>query len=137
MRKGLKRSRQREAILAYLKSTKEHPTADMIYEAVRKEIPNISLGTVYRNLNLLEECGDIYKFSCDGKSDRFDWRTEAHYHVMCTNCGAVMDLDIDPLSHINVLAESAFDGEIHDHSIYFRGLCEQCLKEVKQEPEEE
>jgi Fur family peroxide stress response transcriptional regulator len=129
MRTGLKRSRQRDAILSYLKSTKEHPTADMIYENVRKEIPNISLGTVYRNLNLLDECGQIMKFSCDGKSDRFDWNTEPHYHVMCMKCGAVMDLEIDTLSHIDILAESAFDGEIHGHSIYFRGICEKCLNE--------
>ena len=68
MRTGLKRSKQRDAIVNYLRSTKEHPTADTIYMNVKKEIPNISLGTVYRNLNLLVACGDIIKISCDNKS---------------------------------------------------------------------
>jgi len=128
MKMKLKRSRQREAILAYLRSTNEHPTADMVYENVRKEIPNISLGTVYRNLNLLVDCEDILKFTFDGKSDRFDWNVEPHYHVMCTRCGAVTDLKLEPLNHIDVLAESAFNGKISGHSIQFRGLCEKCAK---------
>lgn len=128
MKTKLKRSRQREAILAYLRSTNEHPTADMVYENVRKEIPNISLGTVYRNLNLLVDCEDIIKLTVDGKSDRFDWNVEPHYHVMCTRCGSVMDLKIDPLNHIDVLAESAFDGKISGHFIQFKGLCGKCVK---------
>ncbi|MDO4943038.1 MAG: transcriptional repressor [Lachnospiraceae bacterium] len=128
MKTKLKRSRQREAILAYLRSTNEHPTADMVYENVRKEIPNISLGTVYRNLNLLVDCEDIIKLTIDGKSDRFDWNLKPHYHVMCTRCGSVMDLKIDPLNHIDVLAESAFEGKISGHSIQFKGLCGKCVK---------
>ena len=126
----LKRSRQREEILAYLRSTNEHPTADMVYENVRKEIPNISLGTVYRNLNLLADCNDILKLTFDGKSDRFDWNVEPHYHVLCECCGSVTDLYIEPLKHIDVLAESAFDGRISGHMIQFRGLCEKCVKLV-------
>ncbi|MEE1312206.1 MAG: transcriptional repressor [Lachnospiraceae bacterium] len=130
MKTGLKRSKQRDAILDYLKSTKEHPTADMVYLNVREVFPNISLGTVYRNLNLLAECGDIIKLSCDGKSERFDGNIEPHYHIMCTECGNVMDLDMEPLNHINILAESAFEGTVQDHVIYFKGICKKCLKGI-------
>lgn len=130
MKMGLKRSRQREAILEYIKSTKVHPTADMVYENVRKEIPNISLGTVYRNLNLLVEANEIQKIRVDGKTDRFDWITEPHYHVICTECECVMDLKMEPLTHINILAENTFDGKITDHSIIFKGVCKKCLKGV-------
>lgn len=130
MKAARKRSKQREAILDYLKSTKEHPNADMVYENVRKEIPNISLGTVYRNLNLLSESGEIQKFSIDGKSDRFDFETKSHYHVFCHQCDRVMDLEMEPLKEIEGLAEKAFEGEIEGHSICFFGRCKNCLKKM-------
>ena len=88
----LKYSRQREAIKSYLVSRHDHPTADMVYTAIRKIYPNISLGTVYRNLTLLEEQGDIIKISCGENSDRFDGRTDPHYHIICRECGCVEDL---------------------------------------------
>ena len=130
MRTGLKRSKQRDAIVNYLRSTKEHPTADTIYMNVKKEIPNISLGTVYRNLNLLAACGDIIKISCDNKSDRFDGNLHSHYHVICTECGEVMDLEMEPLDHVNVLAGAVFDGRIEEHVVYFKGICKKCLKKL-------
>ncbi|MDO4169267.1 MAG: transcriptional repressor [Lachnospiraceae bacterium] len=133
MKTGSKRSRQREAILEYIKSTKEHPSADMVYEHVRKEIPNISLGTVYRNLNLLAEANEIRKVNCDGKSDRFDCVSEPHYHVLCTKCGCVMDLKMDSLAHIDILADNTFEGKITGHSIFFKGICKKCLKGVDTE----
>ena len=123
-------SQQRENILLNLQGRKDHPTADMVYEGVKEIQPNISLGTVYRNLNLLAECGDIIKLSCDGKSERFDGNIEPHYHIMCTECGNVMDLDMEPLNHINILAESAFEGTVQDHVIYFKGICKKCLKGI-------
>ena len=80
----LKYSRQRESIKDYLNSTTEHPTADTVYLNVRKEFPNISLGTVYRNLNLLAEIGDAIKIPTPNGGDRFDGRTIPHYHFCCT-----------------------------------------------------
>ena len=82
----LKYSRQREAIKEYLHNTKEHPTADKVYVNIRKEYPNISLGTVYRNLNLLVEHGEILKLSCTDGSDRFDGNPVPHYHFVCNKC---------------------------------------------------
>ena len=79
----LKRSKQRDAIVAFLKTRKDHPTADMVYHEIRQTIPNISLGTVYRNLSLLSDRGEILRLSCDGKTDRFDADIRPHYHFIC------------------------------------------------------
>lgn len=124
----LKYSRQREAIKEYLKSTKEHPTADTVYMHIREQNPNISLGTVYRNLNLLTELGEIRRLTCGDGVDRFDATTTQHYHVICGCCNRVFDLEIEPMKEINQIAESAFAGTIQSHSILFFGTCNECLE---------
>ncbi len=122
-----KYSRQREAIKEYLMSTKEHPTADTIYMHIRETNPNISLGTVYRNLNLLAEMGEINKLSCGDGSDRFDATTQQHYHVMCQCCNRIFDLDVEPMEEINERVKNSFAGKIHSHSILFFGTCNDCI----------
>lgn len=124
----LKYSRQREAIKEYLMSTKEHPTADTVYMHIREQNPNISLGTVYRNLNLLTEIGEIQKLTCGDGSDRFDATTEQHYHVMCKCCNGVSDLDLDPVKEINEAAQQIYGGCIDTHSILFYGTCKTCME---------
>ena len=79
---NLKYSRQREAIKEFLASTKEHPTADTVYMHVREEFPRISLGTVYRNLNLLADMGEINKITTPDGGDRFDGSVEPHYNLI-------------------------------------------------------
>ena len=121
----LKYSRQREAIKTYLEGRTDHPTADMVYTAIREIYPNISLGTVYRNLTLLAQQGEILKISCGESSDRFDAKTMPHYHFICEECGQVEDLmDIDT-NAINKLAEMNFDGEVLGHQLYFYGRCKE------------
>lgn len=126
---ALKYSRQREAIKTYLMSVKEHPTAEMIYNKIREEYPNISLGTVYRNLTLLVELGEIVKVpSLDG-CDHFDGDTSRHYHFICTECGSIMDLDADVIGDLKELHERAnrnFGGTVEGSSVYFYGKCECC-----------
>ena len=122
----VKYSRQREAIKHYLKNTKSHPTANTIYEDLSKEYPNISLGTVYRNLNFLVENGDIIRLNCGEDVDRFDADTDAHYHFLCRICHEVSDLEMESLTHINTLASASFDGEIEGHSVFFQGICAKC-----------
>lgn len=124
---ALKYSRQRESIKNYLMHTKEHPTADTVYTNVRKEFPNISLGTVYRNLNLLAETGNAIKIATPFGGDRFDGNTEPHYHFVCTCCGKVIDLDMENIDHINEIAGKNFSGEILSHSTLFYGRCEDCI----------
>lgn len=123
-----KYSRQRESIKEYLYNTKEHPTADNIYIKIREKYPNISLGTVYRNLNLLVAQGEIIKLSTGDGSDRFDGNPLPHYHFVCTECSCIQDLDIAPdaLDHINRIASAGFDGEIKGHSTFFYGKCSKC-----------
>lgn len=128
---ALKYSRQRESIKEYLMSTKEHPTADTVYLHVKKEFPNISLGTVYRNLNLLADIGEAVKISTLNGGDRFDGTTTPHYHFFCTECGAVLDLDMENIDTINQLAGKNFDGEIDSHNITFYGRCGDCIKNLK------
>lgn len=123
---ALKYSRQREAIKNYLCSTTTHPTADMIYENIRLVFPKISLGTVYRNLNLLVEHGEISKISCGDGCDRFDRNPLPHNHFICTECHAVLDLEMENFDHINALANANFDGKIQGHMTYFFGKCPKC-----------
>ncbi len=123
-------SRQREAIREYLASTKSHPTADMVYNQIQSIYPNISLGTVYRNLNLLVEQGDAIKLSCGDGMEHFDYDTSEHYHFICKNCGNVIDLNMESINHINTIAGSVFDGKIDGSITYFYGICPACLSDT-------
>lgn len=125
----LKYSRQREAIKDFLMTRKDHPTADTVYMNVKKEFPNISLGTVYRNLTLLSELGEIAKIRVGDGTDHFDANVEPHYHFVCTECGSVIDLDMENLSGLQELAAANFDGEIQGHVAYFYGICGKCVRE--------
>lgn len=127
--KVIKYSRQREAIVKFLEGRKDHPTAEYIYRNIREEYPNISLGTVYRNLALLEKLGKVSKISCDDGNDHFDPNPEPHYHFICRECGGVSDVDMDNIDFINTLAEKNFGGRIHGHKVYFYGVCAHCVKD--------
>lgn len=125
---ALKHSRQRESIKEFLMTRKDHPTADVVYENMKLIYPNISLGTVYRNLSLLTDIGEIKKLSSFGGADRFDARTDQHCHFMCTECGQVIDLDIEEMNPLLEKAGENFKGEISHYNARFFGLCENCLK---------
>lgn len=122
----LKYSRQRESIKRYLDSHRIHPTAETVYQSMREEYPNISLGTVYRNLNLLAARGEILRISTGNGPDRYDGNTLLHYHFICTECGQVLDLDMEPQMHLNAVAAERFEGTITDHATQFFGLCPKC-----------
>ena len=111
-------------------STREHPTADTVYMHVKKDFPNISLGTVYRNLNLLTDIGEAIKISTPDGGDRFDGRLEPHNHFLCTKCGRLLDLDLDmhSIEEVNRLAAENFDGIITSSSTLFYGECSDCIK---------
>lgn len=128
---ALKYSRQREAIKNYLEGRKDHPTADMVYTAIREVYPNISLGTVYRNLTLLAKQGEISKISCGETSDRFDIRTDPHYHFICEKCGRVEDLPDMDMQAVNAWAGENYDGDIFGHQLYFYGRCRECKEKEK------
>lgn len=123
---GMKYSRQRELIRNYLASTTSHPTADKVYDEIRKEIPNISLGTVYRNLNQLAEAGEILKVSCGDGCDHFDGNPNPHYHFICKSCHCVLDLGMRPTTTLDALANKDFEGTIEGSVTYFFGICPSC-----------
>jgi Fur family peroxide stress response transcriptional regulator len=125
----MKYSRQRAAILTFLQSRKDHPTAELVYTNVKEEFPNISLGTVYRNLNRLVEAGMVSKLSFgSADTEHFDYDTTPHLHFVCDRCGAVVDLPVrESFSHIDEQAAAGFDGQIRGHRLYFCGLCGECL----------
>lgn len=118
-------SKQREAVYADLLSRYDHPTADEVYFSVKKDLPNISLATVYRNLKLLESEGLILRITTDD-SDRYDGHTQSHYHLMCDSCKKISDLNIRSGFNLNDLPDSKFDGEIRTHALLFFGLCKDC-----------
>lgn len=126
MQPKIKYSRQRLAILNELKSRFDHPTADTIYAKVRKTIPNISLGTVYRNLAFLAQQGDIIKIPATAGSEHFDGNPAPHYHFKCNVCGSVSDVAVDLMENLTEMAGRLVDGVVTGHSIMFEGKCRAC-----------
>ena len=126
--KTLKYSRQREAIKGFLSTRKDHPSADTVYAKVRKEYPNISLGTVYRNLALLESLGEIMKITTGLGTERYDGNPSPHNHFVCNNCQCVIDLEMESIDSIKKVAAKNFDGTIEGYTTIFNGLCSDCTK---------
>ncbi len=129
----LKHSKQREMIKDFLMSRKDHPTADVVYMNVRQQNPNISLGTVYRNLTLLADIGEIQRLRLGDGVDHFDADISKHYHFICSHCNRVIDLEMEDIDSVLEIAGRRFKGRILGHTTYFNGLCEDCMKEDKTE----
>jgi Fur family peroxide stress response transcriptional regulator len=122
----MRKSKQRDAILKVLMSTTSHPTAEWLYEEVRKEIPNISLGTVYRNLRLMKRQGEILELEQAGAHGRFDGNSANHYHFRCDECGMVFDIDEPLVVGIDERVERNTGFKVSHHRLEFRGLCRSC-----------
>ncbi len=127
---AVKYSRQRQLIYNFLMSRKDHPTADVVYQNVRQEHPNISLGTVYRNLTLLSERGDIQRLQVGDGVDHFDADTSQHCHFLCSECDSLTDLRIDGLDDALARVRQSFDGRIEKQATCFYGVCGRCLREA-------
>ncbi len=124
----LKYSRQREAIKTFLAGRYDHPTAETVYLGIKEDFPNISLGTVYRNLSLLSDIGEIQKLST-GIGPTVLTGIRLYIIILSANIvAAFCDLSVDGLDHINALANQGFDGEIEGHITYFYGKCADCKK---------
>jgi Fur family transcriptional regulator, ferric uptake regulator len=117
---------QRQIILEELGKVTSHPTANEVYDMVRKRLPRIGLGTVYRNLELMAESGLILKLEVGGTQKRFDATTNLHYHVRCSECGRVDDIELPVQSKLDRLAAKACDYQILGHHIEFSGICPDC-----------
>ena len=124
---------QRQVILEELGKVKTHPTANEVYDMVRRRLPRIGLGTVYRNLELMADNGIILKVEVGGTQKRFDATVTPHYHIRCSSCGKVNDIDIAIQEQINEAAENASNYKILGHHIEFSGICRECLDRSEEE----
>lgn len=127
---NLRKSKQREKILELLKSTESHPTASWIYDQLKPNFPNLSLGTVYRNLNILVMQNEIHEVNFGSTYDRYDAKVDKHYHFICEQCGSITDVELDVFTQINEKIDSMVHGKTQRHRLEFYGICEKCLKQV-------
>jgi len=125
-------SKQREAILRVLRSTTSHPTADWVYEQVRKKLPRISLGTVYRNLRLMTQEEIILELDFAGTPSRFDANTQPHSHFICEQCGRIFDVAVPVHEEINERIARKTGFKVSNHQLDFSGLCKDCQAEISQ-----
>lgn len=117
---------QRQIILEELAKVKTHPTASELYDMVRKRLPRIGLGTVYRNLELMAENGMILKLEVGGTQKRFDATTDTHYHIRCSVCGKVDDIDTPVMDALVNSAAETTSYQIVGHHVEFTGVCKDC-----------
>ena len=123
-----KQFRKRNAILNYLRCTDTHPSAEMVYSHLKQEYPDISLGTVYRNLAMFKDKGEIISVGTVGGVERFDGNTMPHVHFVCTECKAVSDLpQIHVPEELNRKVTAQTGGKIHMCQLTFVGQCNQCI----------
>ena len=123
----LRMTRQRQTILDIFRTPGRHFTADDVYMNVRRKLPKVSLGTVYRNLDILSQAGLIRKLSLGGVQRQYDGGLHHHYHVQCIRCGKVADVPAERIGDLNSAARETSDFEILDHELGFRGICAECL----------
>ena len=127
-----KNTKQRGLVLSAVRAHRDHPSADEIYLDVREKDPKISRGTVYRNLSVLAESGDITHVKVPA-AERFDFRLDKHYHLICTGCGAVIDADIPYCDDYDRRVEEQSGFKVELHRTIFEGLCPECRKHAEQD----
>ena len=131
MTPATKQFRKRNAILAYLRSTDVHPSADMVYAHLKPEIPDLSLGTVYRNLSMFRPQGTVGSVGTVNGVERFDGNTVPHGHFICTGCGRVLDLEGVTLPQEALdAAKTCSGGSIEGFQLQFTGLCAACRQKL-------
>ena len=123
---ALRHSKHRESLLNLLKSVKSHPSAEWLYSELKKENQNISLATIYRNLNQLYDYGEIIKLDIGDGIEHYDATTHDHCHFICTNCKSVIDIDIPSATNLNSEAEKLNDILVNKSNLFFYGLCPTC-----------
>lgn len=120
---------QRHAILEYLFKSMTHPTADDIYKALEGKFPNMSVATVYNNLRVFKEVGLVRELNYGDSSSRFDSVTTDHYHVMCNDCGKIVDFYYPGLDEVETLAEHVTGFKVTSHRMEIYGTCPECSKQ--------
>ncbi len=129
--RNYKRSRQREHIYKLLQSTNKHPTASWIYDQLKPDFPNLSMGTVYRNINILLDQNLIQKLVAGSSFDRYDANTDPHYHFTCRECKAVDDIYLELFETLNEEVSQTTGYQVEDHRLDFYGICPDCLQQER------
>lgn len=122
---------QRRIIVEAVLGREDHPTADRIYEEVKKRVPEISRATVYRTLEALVEMGAIRRAHYLGPASRFDANTTHHQHLVCVRCNSVVDFEDSRLDDLPIPDPTNTGFQISDYSVYYTGVCSQCQEEAK------
>jgi len=126
MSTAMRYSHQRQRILEAVKNRCDHPTAAMVFEELRMEMPRLSLGTVYRNLNQLSDAGKLRKIPLADGSCRFDGNLGAHSHIVCTQCGTVADVMLPELPALTEAVNRDTNFDLHTYEIVMHGCCSGC-----------
>lgn len=129
---GVRITPQRHAILEYLLQSMSHPTADEIYKALEGKFPNMSVATVYNNLRVFKEVGLVRELTYGDSSSRFDCDISDHYHVICEDCGKIVDFHYPGLDEVETLSEHVTGFEVRSHRMEVYGTCPECQKAKKQ-----
>ena len=126
-------TRQRRVILEEIRKFDGHPTANEVYEAVRKRLPRISMSTIYRDLETLCDYGKIQVLEVGCSKKHFDADTSDHYHARCVRCGRVTNLPVQPFTYLEKAFRDLCDYEVIGHRLELIGLCPECLKQKEEE----
>ena len=129
-------SRQRNIVLDIMKNTYDHPTAEEVYALASKKLPGIGIATIYRNLNQLAEAGEIVRIPVEDGKDRFDGQLREHYHMICKECGTLVDLhadseEIEKLKSMILESFNLNNDELEFAPIVLKGVCDKCDKAKK------
>lgn len=124
-------SKQRELILKTVLMHRIHPTADAVFALLKPEHPELSLATVYRNLNQLAKGGLLQKVAVPSGADHFDGTLEPHYHMICEECGAMVDIPSEYVPEFDAEVGERTGCRINSHTILFYGVCKQCASSAK------
>ena len=122
----LRMTRQRQVILEELRATDQHPSADDLYSRVKQKLPRISLGTVYRNLEILTELGEIQTIASAGNLKRFDGKAHNHYHMRCLGCDGLFDAPLEVIDALERALQKKTDFRVLSHHLEFVGFCRNC-----------
>ncbi len=125
-KRSLRMTRQRQVILEELRATDQHPSADDLYGRVKEKLPRISLGTVYRNLEILTELGEIQTLSLAGNLKRFDGTSRNHYHMRCMHCDQLVDAPLEVIDSLERILQDKTEFRILSHQLEFTGICPAC-----------
>ena len=136
MERATRYSKKREAILTAIRGTCCHPSAEWVYQSLKPEHPDLSLGTVYRNLIFFQQRGEIQSVGVVKGQERFDGETRPHSHFICNSCGAVSDLEgIQVDTGLDQTVSRQYGFAVERHELTFYGRCPKCMQEQKYEEE--